>query len=298
MTNAQKQLTALPFLKWAGGKGQLLKQYDEFFPKVPMRYYFEPFVGSGAVFFHLRGHGLFEHYSLSDVNKELINCYQIVKNEVEELIKLLAVHKKLHTEQGKEYYYQIRAKDRESQWKNTSPVERAARMIYLNKTCFNGLWRVNSQGQFNVPMGRYKAPDILNEDRLLAASAALQGVELKVSGFEQVLEYAQEGDFVYFDPPYVPLSPTANFTSYSADSFGESDQRHLADIFAKLDKKGCRVMLSNSDTRLVRELYQAFHFGIKEVNARRAISSNGSDRGPITEVVVLNYEPSSLKPKE
>ncbi len=293
MTETRKLLTAQPFLKWAGGKGQLLKQYDTFFPQIPITNYYEPFVGSGAVFFYLRGQKLFKQYHLSDVNEELINCYQVIQDDVETLIALLAYHKEKHTRLGKKHYYMVRAKDRDNKWEKTSEVERAARMIYLNKTCFNGLWRVNSKGQFNVPMGRYKNPDILNEERLKAASVALQGVEIAVKGFEQVVEYAEKGDFVYFDPPYVPLSPTANFTSYSADSFGETQQHELAEVFTHLDKKGCYVMLSNSDTPLVKELYQTFE--LKPVMARRAISSNGLDRGPISEVVVLNYDPAKLQ---
>jgi DNA adenine methylase len=164
---------------------------------------------------------------------------------------------------------------------------RAARMIYLNKTCYNGLWRVNSKGHFNVPAGRYRNPTILDEERLRAASQALQDVELEVMDFERVIRLAGRGDFVYLDPPYFPLSETANFTSYSQDTFGEYEHRKLALVFAELDRKGCRVMLSNSDTPLVRELYGDFR--VETVIARRAINSARAKRGPITEVVVLSY---------
>jgi DNA adenine methylase len=276
-TNSHTQ----PFLKWAGGKGQLLDQYEVFFPTHPMRDYYEPFVGSGAVFFRLRERGLFERYHLSDVNAELITCFLAVRDHVDELITRLAEHRDQHDH---DYYYRIRALDRQPDWANAPGVERAARMIYLNKTCYNGLWRVNSKGQFNVPMGRYKNPDILNAERLRRASEALQGVEISVRNFEDV--QAGPGDFVYFDPPYHPLSQTASFTSYSADSFGPEDQRRLAEVFAALADKGCRVMLSNSDTEFVRELYQDFR--IETVTARRAINSAGGKRGPVSEIVIRN----------
>ncbi len=281
---------AVPFLKWAGGKSQLLAQYDAFFPKGRVKTYFEPFVGSGAVFFHLRGQGLAERYCLYDVNGELINVYLAVRDDVEALIALLAAHQAAHRQDGERHYYAARALDRDPAWpRNASPVERAARMIYLNKTCYNGLWRVNSKGHFNVPMGRYKNPAILDEGRLRAASLALQGVEIAVQGFEAVVPKAGPGDFVYFDPPYVPLSATANFTSYAADDFGPDDQRRLANVYRELDARGCRVMLSNADTPFVHELYGGFRIEI--VQARRAINSRAGGRGMINEVVVLNYQP-------
>ena len=273
-----------PFLKWAGGKGQLLDQYEPYLPRTPMRGYYEPFVGSGAVFFHLHRRGLFETTCLSDLNTELLTCYRVVRDHVEDLITRLREHKARHS---RDYYYAVRSRDRDPSWADAWPVERAARLIYLNKTCYNGLWRVNSRGHFNVPMGRYVNPGIANADRLRAASRALQGVELAISGFETVTEKASSGDFVYFDPPYHPLSKTASFTSYARDDFGEDDQRKLARVFAALDRRGCRVMLSNSDTPFVRELYHGFR--IETVTARRAINSAKGKRGAITEVVVLNY---------
>jgi DNA adenine methylase len=273
-----------PFLKWAGGKGQLLDQYEPYLPQTPMRGYYEPFVGSGAVFFHLRRRGLFETYCLSDLNTELLTCYRAVRDHVENLITRLHEHKAHHS---RDYYYAIRSRDRDPSWADASPVVRAARLIYLNKTCYNGLWRVNSRGYFNVPMGRYVNPDIANADRLRAASRALQGAELAVSGFETVTKKACSEDFVYFDPPYHPLSKTASFTSYAREDFGEAEQRELARVFATLDRRGCRVMLSNSDTPFVRELYHGFR--IETVTARRAINSAKDKRGAITEVLVLNY---------
>jgi DNA adenine methylase len=273
-----------PFLKWAGGKGQLLDQYEPYFPQTPMRGYYEPFVGSGAVFFHLRERGVFETYCLSDLNTELLTCYHVVRDHVEDLITRLREHKAHHS---RDYYYAIRSRDRDPSWADVSPIERAARLIYLNKTCYNGLWRVNQQGFFNVPMGRYVNPDIANVERLRAASHALQGVELAVSGFEAVIEKARSGDFVYFDPPYHPLSRTASFTSYAREDFGEEEQRKLARVFAELDGRDCRVMLSNSDTPFVRELYRDYR--VETVTARRAINSAKGKRGAITEVVVVNY---------
>ncbi|MEP0764282.1 MAG: DNA adenine methylase, partial [Chloroflexota bacterium] len=267
--SAHNSHVAAPFLKWAGGKGQLLAQYDAFFPTEPMRGYFEPFVGSGAVFFHLQARGLIERAHLSEVNAELITCYLAVRDAVDDLIAALRDHAREHAERGAAHYYAVRAWDRAPGWAGVPLVQRAARMIYLNKTCYNGLWRVNSRGHFNVPMGRYRRPDILNEGRLRAASRALREAEIRVAGFEGVLERAGAGDFVYCDPPYVPLSATANFTSYSAASFGEDEQRRLAEVFAALDRQGCRVMLSNSDTPLVRQLYRAFR--IETVSARRNI---------------------------
>ncbi len=284
MTDSHDSIQAQPFLKWAGGKGQLLKQYAAFLPSSPLRGYYEPFVGSGAVFFHLRELDLFDQYYVAELNAELINCYRAVRDELEDLIRLLAGYQAQH---DRAHYYAVRALDRDPGWREQPDVVRAARMLYLNKTCYNGLWRVNSHGHFNVPMGRYRNPTILDEDRLRAASLALQGVELAVADFEDVIRLAQRRDFIYLDPPYYPLSKTSNFTSYAPDTFGEYDHRKLALVFAELDRKGCHVMLSNSDTPLVRELYADYRQ--ETVTARRAINSAAGKRGPITELVVLNY---------
>lgn len=285
MTDAQKNITsgnAKPFLKWVGGKQKLLSQYNRYFPAKYSRY-FEPFVGGGAVFFHLQvtvrlPKGAF----LFDRNEELINTYKVVRDNVEELIDSLIIHKKRHS---KEYYYQIRSLDRQNV--ELSDIERAARTIYLNKTCYNGLYRVNSRGEYNVPMGDYKDPKILYEDVLRSANMALQGVCVAVSDFRSIVDHAQKKDFFYFDPPYDPVSKTANFTSYTAGSFGDEDQRDLAQVFALLTEKGCLCMLSNSHTPFVLELYQKFRIEI--VAASRAINSNPRGRGNIKEVVALNY---------
>lgn len=273
---------AKPFLKWAGGKQQLLAQYEPYFPTNFHRY-FEPFVGGGAVFFHLWNTGRLPSTTyLFDNNEELINTYVVVRDRLDELIEILAVHKESHC---REYYYEIRNLDRQDIV--LSDVERAARTIYLNRTCYNGLYRVNRKGQFNAPMGSYTNPRILDEDLLRAASIALQGVGIETRDFRSVVEFAQPGDFFYFDPPYDPVSKTASFTGYTAGNFHDQDQRDLADVFARLTAKGCLCMLSNSHTPFVLELYR--HFRIEIVQANRAINSDANGRGSIEEVVVLNY---------
>lgn len=273
---------AKPFLKWAGGKQQLLSQLEPFFPNAFERY-FEPFVGGGAVFFHLwNTYRVPENVFLLDNNDELINAYRVVRDDLDELLDILSMHQRNHCAQ---YYYRIRNLDRGEV--TLSRVERAARTIYLNRTCYNGLYRVNSKGQFNVPMGSYKNPIILDRDTLTAASIALQGVHIETRDFRVVVEMGQAGDFFYFDPPYHPLSKTASFTSYTASSFSEQDQRDLADVFARLTAKGCLCMLSNSHTPFILELYRGFR--IETVRAIRAINSDANGRGKIEEVVILNY---------
>jgi DNA adenine methylase len=275
--------SARPFLKWAGGKQQLLAQYKPIFPPHFERYY-EPFVGGGAVFFHLwNTQRLPAEVYLFDHNAELVNVYQVVRDSVEALIEQLNHHQRNH---GEKYFYQIRALDR-NPGRNLSAVERAARTIYLNRTCYNGLYRVNSQGQFNVPLGSYKNPNVVRADVLRAASAALRGVTVESRNFQSVVDLAQRGDFFYFDPPYDPLSKTANFTSYTAGAFDDDDQRQLAQVFAALTEIGCRCMLSNSHTPFILDLYRAFRVEI--VQAGRAINSKASRRGPVDEVLVLNY---------
>ena len=273
---------ARPFLKWAGGKQQLLTQFDPLFPGCINRY-FEPFVGSGAVFFHLwnmqRPGGRIQ---LSDNNPELINVYQVVRDGVDELIAHLQNHEARHS---REYYYEVRVQDR-----NGAPlgkVERAARFIYLNRTCYNGLYRVNSRGHFNTPLGSYKNPRVVFADELQAASAALSSVSLVVQTFDRVVEAAAHGDFVYFDPPYDPVSKTASFTGYTSASFTDQDQERLASVFRLLSEMGCQCMLSNSHTPFILHLYRDFRIDI--VKANRAVNSVGSSRGPIAEVVVRNY---------
>ncbi|MEW6280305.1 MAG: DNA adenine methylase [Candidatus Eremiobacterota bacterium] len=265
---------ATPVLKWAGGKRALLSQYEAFFP-AEFGDYHEPFVGGAAVFFHLQPRLGQRRAFLGDVNGELINFYQVLRDHVESLIELLGRHKSRHSDA---YYYKVRQKA------PRDPVQRAARLGYLNKTCFNGLYRVNSRGGFNVPVGRYRNPAILDEDRLRAASRALQGTDLQQEKFTAVLERARPRDLVYFDPPYHPLSLTSNFTSYTSDCFTEQDQRDLAEVFRQLHRKGVLVLLSNSDTPLIRELYRGFC--LHPVQAPRCINSRADSRGAVQELLI------------
>ncbi|NET30973.1 MAG: DNA adenine methylase [Cyanothece sp. SIO1E1] len=263
-----------PFLKWAGGKGRLIQQYIPYFPKYFHTYY-EPFLGGGAVFFHL----LPERAILTDINAELVNVYCCIRNQVEALIALLQVHQENHE---KDYYYWVRANS------GATDIERAARLIYLNKTCFNGLYRENSKGEFNVPMGRYKNPTICNPHLLRAASAALQSAALDVQPFRAMLDAAATSqDFVYFDPPYQPISATSNFTAYNRYAFSQHDQMKLRDTFAMLAQRGVKVMLSNSDCPLIRDIYSDFN--IHTIWAARAINSNSKKRGKITELLITSY---------
>ncbi len=268
------------FLKWAGGKTQLLSQYAALYPEEFNRY-FEPFLGGGAVFFHIKQRFSLEQCFLSDVNRDLINAFKAVKEQPEQLIILLKEHKA--KDNSREYFNQQRERF------NTlkSGLEKAAIFIYLNKTCFNGLYRVNAEGKFNVPFGKYPNPAILQEEKIRKASMLLQDAELSANNFSDVVKEAREGDFIYFDPPYFPLSKTSSFTSYQKGVFLGNEQRELAGVFRELDKKGCFVMLSNSDTPFIRELYEEFK--IVPVQARRAINCIGTKRGKINEIVVKNY---------
>lgn len=269
---------ARPFVKWAGGKSQLLPQLADFYPrKDSVDRYIEPFLGSGAVFFHVKAVVEPRHALLWDNNQELIDTFVAVRDNVEEVIRLLRVHERKHC---KAYFLAMRTR------LCRKLPDIAARLIYLNKTCFNGLYRVNGSGDFNVPFGRYPKPSILNVEGLHRASATLAGVEIEQEDFKMLLVEARKRDFIYFDPPYHPRSKTASFTSYTKDAFGEKDQRALAKVYRGLDEKGCMLMLSNSDTPLVRELYRDFE--IREVSARRRINSRSDRRGPICELVVLN----------
>jgi DNA adenine methylase len=274
-----------PFVKWAGGKSQLLSQFDSYFP-VSFERYVEPFVGGGAVFFYLYNQGRLEgkEIVLIDHLEELINCYRVIQGQVEDLIAALQDHEPRKLEAA--YYYKVRAWDRRPDYAQRSDVEHAARFIYLNRTCYNGLYRVNRRGQFNVPFGRYRNPTICDGDNLQAVSRALQGVVLMAGDFERCLEVAGPGTFVYLDPPYDPLSDTASFTGYTSADFGREDQKRLAQVFRDLDRKGCYAMLSNSCTEFIRELYSSYDR--QQVQAIRAINSKASGRGAIPELLVMN----------
>ncbi len=281
-----------PFVKWVGGKGQLA---SELLKRAPddFKTYHEPFMGGAALFFALHREGRLDgkRVFLSDVNQELVDTYQAVRDEVHKVIARLLEHQKKfrafeHEEQKREYFYSVREKNP----KRLSRPGRAARMIFLNRTGFNGLYRVNSKGKFNVPFGRYKNPLICNAENLRAVSAALDKAVLTTDSFDRVLDAAGRGDFVYFDPPYVPVSSTANFVSYARTGFDHQDQKRLAETMEKLMAKGVRVMLSNSDTGVVRRLYSE-KFRIEKVKASRRINSKADRRGLINEVVIMSYEP-------
>ena len=273
-----------PFLKWVGGKAQLLAQFDEFFPTEITRY-FEPFIGGGAVFFHLKHRFPKMKAFLRDINPELINTYKAVQKFPHKLMQQLDAHAAEFKAKGDDYFYYVRGQHYLTGDENKI-VERAARMIFLNKTCFNGLWRVNGRGEFNVPVGSNKKPGLYDEENILAANRALEGVDLAVQDFRETLNQPRRGDFAYIDPPYHPISLTASFTSYAKEDFGEGEQRELHAVFAEAARRGARLMLSNSDTSFIHKLYRDFQ--IHTVQARRAINCDGSKRGHVNEVVVTN----------
>lgn len=266
-----------PFLKWVGGKGRLLAQYEPWWPE-SFEAYHEPFLGGGAVFFRLAP----SVASLSDVNGRLVDTWRAIRDEPLTVLAELQGHRVRH---GRGYYYQ--ARQRFNAGRGLSATERAALMIYLNKTCFNGLYRENASGEFNVPIGSYRDPAIFDPGHLMAVSRALQGVSLRIDGFEQVLDRAAAGDLVYFDPPYVPLTSTSSFTDYHRSGFGMDLQHRLARVYGELDRRGCQVLLSNSDTPAVRELYAGWR--IIPIRASRSINCKADSRGAVGEVLVRNW---------
>ena len=277
-----KEITLQPFTKWTGGKRQLLPVIRELMPKTYNRY-FEPFVGGGALFFDLAP----KDAVINDFNAELINCYQQIKDNPQELIEILKVHQEYNS---KEYYLDLRSADRDERIDMMSEVQRAARILYMLRVDFNGLYRVNSKNQFNVPYGRYKNPKIVDENLVSAISTYLNNnqIEIKKGDFEKAVLDVQPGDFVYFDPPYIPLSETSAFTSYTHEGFSYDDQVRLRDTFKKLSDGGAYVMLSNSSSFLVEELYRDFN--IHYVEANRTNGAKSSSRGKISEIIVTNYE--------
>lgn len=240
--------------------------------------YHEPFVGGGALFFELIAQRRANTVYLSDINLSLIDVYIALRDCVDDVIAVLRQHRHEH-----DYYYQVRA----LRPADLSLPERAARIIFLNKTCYNGLYRENRRGEFNVPFGRYKNPTICDEPNLRAASHVLQGIDIARRPFSTALDYAKGGDFVYFDPPYYPISATANFTSYDRDGFGADEQRQLRDVFSALGDNGVRAMLSNSDTPFIRELYDGFP--MDQVYVARAVNSKANGRGKVAELIIRNY---------
>lgn len=279
-------LIAKPFLKWVGGKQQLLPHLDKYFPESLNGKYIEPFVGGGAFFFHLLSNNrLPNRRYLFDINSELVNSYRVVRDNLLNLIELLSEHKGKHS---KEYYYEIRELDRQNI--SLNDIEKAARTIYLNKTCYNGLYRVNRRGQFNTPIGKYENPTILDKQVLKAASLALQGTTIEAKDFRKVANFAEPDDFIYFDPPYNPISKTANFTSYTENNFNESDQQDIARIFRELTDRGCLCLLSNSYSELILDLYNHQRFNIEIVDAKRSIN-----RSKVKEVIITNRANFNLR---
>ena len=267
-----------PVIKWVGGKRQLINELKSFLPKKYNRY-FEPFIGGGALFFSLKHKNSF----ISDYNHELTNLYTIIKEKPLELIKDLNRHKN-----DEDYYYNIRALDRdEAKYKKLSNVKKASRFIYMNKTGFNGLYRVNQKGQHNVPFGKYKNPSWLDEENILECSKLLSHTEIQTGDFEIIKEHIQKGDFVYFDPPYVPLNNTS-FTSYTNQGFDTEMQERLKNLCDYIDSIGAYFMLSNSYTDYILDLYK--NYEIKTVMANRAVNCKATGRGKIKEVVVINYK--------
>ncbi|MEG3850883.1 DNA adenine methylase [Microcoleus sp. herbarium19] len=280
-----------PFLKWAGGKTRLIGQYQPYFPE-NFKTYYEPFLGGGAVFFYLAQQHPCLQAVLTDINPELINAYCCVRDKVEELIELLDEHQSEHGKDNKEYYYWVRSRSYKTD------TEKAARLIYLNRTCYNGLYRENSKGEFNVPIGRYKNPNICQKDLLRSVSSLLTSAQIEVRKFDEILNFASTSeDFVYFDPPYYPISATSNFTAYSRDNFQESEQIKLRDVFAELAERGVKVMLSNSNCDFIKAIYsdsQAFkRVPIPkqiEISASRGINSNSCKRGKVKELLICSVE--------
>lgn len=301
--------TAKPFMKWAGGKGQLIEKLANLFPPEmqvgTIKKYVEPFIGGGALFFHVaQSYPSIESFFISDVNEELVLAYKTIQNDVEKLISLLLVLEKeyhsLSESEQKDFFYQKRDdfnkklasidfKSFQENW-----IERTATIIFLNRTCFNGLFRVNSKGEFNVPFGDYKNPKICDPDNLYIVSELLQKTQIESGDFTASKEFVDKNTFVYFDPPYRPISKTASFTSYSKFDFGDESQKRLAEYFAQLSKKSAKLMLSNSDPKnenpddhFFEDLYKEFR--IERVDASRMINSNANRRGKIKELVIVNY---------
>ena len=270
-----------PFLKWAGGKRQLL---PELLCRVPkrMQTYYEPFVGGGALFFALQP----KKAVINDFNRDLIHTYEVIRDDVDSLLQLLSSYKN-----DVNFYYKIRELDRNPRlFKKLSAVEKGARIIYLNKTCYNGLFRVNSAGEFNSPFGYYKNPNIINEAVLKAVSTYLNtaDINLMCGDFSSAVKSAKKGDFVYFDPPYDPVSQSSNFTGYTSIGFDKEEQIRLKKLCDELNKRGVKFLLSNSATPFILDLYKDYHIDI--IPAKRIINSNASLRGVVDEVLISNYE--------
>ena len=272
----------VPFLKWVGGKRQLMSSIEKYLPENIKDYkYIEPFVGGGAVLFSLQP----QNAIINDFNKELINVYRVIKSNLQKLIADLKKHKN-----EAEYFYKIRGLDRNQEFKKLTPVKRASRIIFLNKTCFNGLYRVNNSGEFNSPFGGYKNPNIVNEPTLKAVNNFLNtcNIEIKSVNYLEVLKQTDKKCFVYLDPPYHPISQNPNFTGYIQGGWKKDEQENLKIACDELDKKGVKFLLSNSSAKFIRDLYKDYK--IYTVKANRAINSNGAGRGEVDELLIRNYD--------
>jgi DNA adenine methylase len=276
---AKNKLVA-PFLKWVGGKRQIMPEIEQHLPK-GIKSYIEPFIGGGAVLFHLQP----KNAIVNDFNSELVNVYNVIKNDLENLILDLQKHRN-----ESKYFYEIRALDRTEAFGNLSSVERASRIIYLNKTCYNGLYRVNNSGEFNSPFGKYKNPNIVNEPTLRAVNSYLNSNNIRIENtdYETILKEADRNSFVYLDPPYHPVSESSNFTGYVQGGWDESDQIRLKEACDLLNKKGVKFLQSNSSVDFIKELYS--NYQIHVIRANRAINSDGDKRGEVEEVLIKNYE--------
>ncbi len=279
-----KNPLVMPVLKWVGGKRQLIKEIAPLVPK-DIRSYYEPFVGGGAVLFALQP----KKAVINDYNIELINVYKVIKDNPDELISILTEHE---LKNSSEYYYQVREMDRNADYNNLSDTQKAARIIYLNKTCYNGLYRVNSAGQFNSPFGKYKNPNIVNATTIKALNNYFNSNEIIIESgdYKESLKRirANTKTFVYMDPPYYPISTSSSFTGYTDNGFGEEQQRELKEECDKLNRKGIKFLLSNSSCDFIKELYKDYN--IKIIKAKRAINADGNKRGEIDEVLVANYD--------
>ena len=295
-----------PVLKWAGGKGQLIEQISNSLPKEifsgDLSNYAEPFIGGGALFFHIAQSYPVKNYYISDFNHELILLYRTIQRSVEELIACLmeiqTAYYALNPNEQKDYFYKVRAchNGNRISLSKYSPqwIERSAQIIFLNRTCFNGLYRVNSKGAFNVPFGDYDNPKICDADNLRAASSVLQNTTVESGDFTECEKFVDRKTFVYFDPPYRPISKTASFKAYSKHVFNDAEQIRLAEFYRKLNAKGAKLMLSNSDPKnknpndnFFDDLYSGFN--VQRVKASRMINSKASKRGPIYELLITNY---------
>lgn len=281
----KKNILVSPVVKWVGGKRQLLSEIEPLIPK-KITTYVEPFIGGAALLFHLQP----QKAIINDFNNELMNVYKVIKENPEQLILSLEKHQVKNSE---DYYYEIRSLDRMEEYDSFSDIEKASRILYLNKTCYNGLFRVNQAGQFNAPYGKYKVPAIVNDVVIKAVSKYFNSASIKflTGDYKQALKGLRKGAFVYFDPPYMPVSASSSFTGYTESGFGYDKQVELRDECIKLHLKGIKFLLSNSYTKEILELYSNSEiFKIEIVKAKRNINSKGDKRGEISEVLIYNYE--------